>query len=268
MTDLKRKGSKSKKDIPPAVQAQLNAGLIESANLVEWLAVDQKILLHNLLVEHHKLQYLNPILTRIDHLKKQTVNTINEAIGHGIFEQIEANHDVNLFHKIAQHPSDTVRCWASYMIARNPTLSLSDMFEQIQLFAADSHFGVREIAWLAMRPQLAINLMESLAILKDWTSHQDENIRRFASEATRPRGVWCEHIKLLKAQPELGLSILEALKSDTSKYVQNSVANWLNDASKTEPKFVIELCEKWANESQTQATAYIIKKALRSIEKK
>jgi 3-methyladenine DNA glycosylase AlkC len=63
------------------------------------------------------------------------------------------------------------------------------------------------------------------------------------------------------------LAIDQRLKNDAAKYVQDSVGNWLNDASKTQTNFVIELCKKWEAESKTKETAYIIKKALRTIEK-
>ncbi len=64
---------------------QLNTGQIETVNLVEWLAVDQRLLLRNLLEQHKRIDYLNPVLEKIDQLKKQTVNTINEAIGTELF---------------------------------------------------------------------------------------------------------------------------------------------------------------------------------------
>jgi 3-methyladenine DNA glycosylase AlkC len=127
--------------------------------------------------------------------------------------------------------------------------------------------GVREIAWMAVRAEISKNLNESISIFSKWILDKNENVRRFAIEATRPRGVWCEHIEALKNNPALALPILEPLKSDHSKYVQNSVANWLNDASKTQPEFVIDICKKWQKESNTKETDYIVKKALRTIEK-
>lgn len=267
MTELKRKGSKSTKEIPKEILEQLNNGQIETANLVEWLAVDQRILLRNLLKQTGRINYLNPILSGIENLKKQTVNTINETIGTGILYQAIQNQDPEILSIISAHRSDLIRCWATYTIGRNEELDFTQKLQQMKPFSADKHFGVREICWLAVRPSIAKNLTESIEILSHWTSDKDENVRRFASEATRPRGVWCEHIEALKQNPELGLAILEPLKSDTSKYVQDSVGNWLNDASKTQPEFVKTLCKKWKIESPTKETAYIIKKALRTIEK-
>ncbi|MFA9188697.1 DNA alkylation repair protein [Flavobacterium sp. FBOR7N2.3] len=267
MTEIKRKGSRSTKEIPKEILEQLNNGQIETANLVEWLAVDQSILLENLLQQVNRIEYLNPILSEIEALKKQTVNTINEAIGTGIFYQLRENNDSKFLEIISNHKSDVVRCWATYSVGKNSKLSVKEMLEQIQPFSADKHFGVREICWMAVRPTISKNLTESIKILSNWTSHEDENVRRFASEATRPRGVWCEHIEELKQNPELALAILEPMKSDNAKYVQNSVGNWLNDASKTQPEFVKTICEKWKTESPTKETAYIIKKALRTIEK-
>ncbi|MCC9070342.1 DNA alkylation repair protein [Flavobacterium sp. F-65] len=267
MAEIKRKGSRSTKDIPIGILEKLNKGEIETANLVEWLAIDQKLLLKNFLLQNDRSKYLESIITNIDALKKQTVNTINESIGTSLFRLAKLEKDTELFTILSTHKSDLVRCWATYTIGKNEELSINEMLDQIQPFSADKHFGVREICWLAVRPTITKNLAEALTILSEWTKHSDENIRRFASEATRPRGVWCEHLEVLKQNPKLGLVILEPLKSDSTKYVQDSVGNWLNDASKTNPEFVIETCKKWKEISPTKETAYIIKKALRTIEK-
>jgi 3-methyladenine DNA glycosylase AlkC len=263
----KRKGARSVKDVPKNVLQQLNCGQIESANLVEWLAIDQLVLLKNLLQATNRTIYLKAILAKVATLKKQTVNTINEAIGNSIYLQTQQAGDAAFFTIIASHKADAVRCWAAYVVSSNKQLTLKETLQQIEPFAADTHFGVREISWLATRPTIAKNLLESIQLLKKWAKHTNDNIRRFASEATRPRGVWCAHIDILKQKPELGLPILELLKCDKSKYVQDSVGNWLNDASKTAPQFVIDICTKWEKESETPETMYIIKKAMRTIGK-
>jgi len=267
MTANKRKGARTTKDIPAEILQQLNSGQIETANLVEWLAVDQRLLLEHLLRQHERTAYLKPILAKIDQLKKQTVNTINEAIGTGLFEQATLNDDKELPAIISQHNADLVRCWATYAIGKNETLDIAATLQQIRPFSADKHFGVREICWMAVRPKIAKDLATGIGILSGWTTSPDENIRRFTTESTRPRGVWCGHIEALKQEPGMALPILEPLRSDKARYVQDSVGNWLNDASKTRPGFVSELCKRWAAESDTKETEYIIKRALRTIAK-
>ncbi len=267
MATEKRKGAKSVKEIPPDILKQLNNGTLETANLVEWLAIDQQQLLQHFLHQTGYTQAYTAILNRIAALKKQTFNTVNEAIGKGLLDIANEHKDQKLVTHAANHTADLVRCWAAYMIGQNEKKVLAERIKAIALLAADSHFGVREIAWLAIRPDLAKNIDESIVFLTTWAKDKNENIRRFASEATRPRGVWCEHIDVLKQHPEKALPILEPLKSDPAKYVQDSVGNWLNDASKTQPEFVSDLCKRWAIISPTKETAYIIKKALRTLEK-
>lgn len=120
---------------------------------------------------------------------------------------------------------------------------------------------------MSIREDIAQHLDESIELLTEWAKEEDEKIRRFSMEVIRPRGVWAKHIEDLKQNPSKALPILNQLKSDPSKYVQDSVGNWLNDASKTQPDFVMMLCEKWSKESDTKETSKIIKKAKRTIMK-
>src|SRR5690606_31310651 len=117
---------------PAAVLEELNQGGIETANLVEWLAVDQKKLLENLLKQNGRTHYLKPVLASIDALKKQTVNTLNEAIGTGLLLQAREHKDHVLIGLLANHSSDVVRCWATYMVGRNPALSVDEKLAQMQ----------------------------------------------------------------------------------------------------------------------------------------
>ncbi|WP_410880636.1 DNA alkylation repair protein [Myroides sp. DW712] len=265
MDKTKRKGSKTIQSIPPEILAQLNQGVIETANLVEWLAIDVNKMLAIVLEQGGKTSYLVPVLQALEAIKKPTVTLKNATIGQVLLTQASEAEDEELFSFLAEHPADMPRCWATYMIGGNPKLSPTAQLQAIQPFAADTHFGVRETAWMAVRPTIIANLSLSLAVLEPWTLHADANVRRFATESTRPRGVWCAPIELLKTTPELGLPLLENLRNDPEKYVQDSVGNWLNDASKSRPDFVQNLCDRWLEESKTKATAYIVKKALRTI---
>lgn len=267
MSQKQRKGARTLKDIPPEVLEQLNKGQTKTVNLMEWLAIDQIALLKHILKENRRETYADSVLLEVRALKKQSVNTLNETIGKGLLKQIKYHKDEEFSNVLSRHPSDMVRCWACYLVSKNPALTFSEKLQKIRFLAANGHFGVREVSWLSLRTELIGNLAEGIEILSEWAVSEDENIRRFASESTRPRGVWCAHIEALKRSPEMALGILEPLKSDPSRYVQDSVGNWLNDAAKTQPQFVEALCQKWQKESESKATAYILKKAQRSINK-
>lgn len=63
----------------------------------------------------------------------------------------------------------------------------------------------------------------------------------------------------------MALPLLDAVKSDAHKYVQDSVSNWLNDASKTNPEWVRQVCATWTQQSDTKHTRRIVTRATRSL---
>ena len=168
---------------------------------------------------------------------------------------------------MSAHTSDMVRAWACFMVAADTELSLADRLEAARRFATDGSVAVRECAWDSFRPYMAAELDHGFKLLEGWVLDPDPNVRRCAIEATRPRGVWTPHVEELKERPERGLGLLEAVRSDPSRYVQRAVANWLNDASKSRPEWVKQVCERWSGESPTKETAWTVNQALRTIRK-
>ena len=265
---LFRKGARSPKDVPVDILELLNSGQIPTVNLSEWLAIDQRQLLNQILSDGGQNELISEFIDTIDGLKKQTATQVIRAVGQLIVDSEVIDDKQALIREFSNHLSDTVRCWAAYAVGLDPTLSTSDKLKAIATYAADQHFGVREIAWMAVRDAIIADLDTSLDILKTWSLSTNENVRRFSSEATRPCGVWCPHISVLKEKPELALSVLTPLQSDPSKYVRDSVGNWLNDASKTQPTWVAAVCQQWTTDSQSKETVYIVKKARRTIDRK
>ncbi|WP_330398806.1 DNA alkylation repair protein, partial [Clostridioides difficile] len=90
-----------------------------------------------------------------------------------------------------------------------------------------------------------------MAQMRKWSKHKSEHVRRRASEGCRPQLPWGQAISKYKKDPTPILPILERLKTDTSTYVQKSVANDLNDISKTHPDLVISIAKEWYGKNKS-----------------
>ncbi len=263
---LLRKGARTTRDVPRDVLALLNVGRIESVNLCEWLIVDQRRLAEAVFAEHDWADLLAEVEAAFASTPKRTALKDIIAIGDVLARRLGGKRTfAATYRALLGHPSDIVRSWGAYLVGRGDWLDLPARLARIRPLAADRNAGVREIAWMAVRNHLAAELEPAIALLAEWSLDADPNIRRFASEATRPRGVWCRHIERLKQEPELGLPILEPLRADSSKYVQDSVGNWLNDASKSRPDWVREVCARWRKEGK--GAERILKRGLRTLNK-
>ena len=251
-----RKGARSRAEVTRKLLAALNAGTLETASLPEMLVLDFAAL----------------IRASVPDMPKAEVAKLRAAKTVGIVQRMALAGEIVFRHlgldglpQLRGHASDTVRGWAAYAVGHAPGLSLAERLRLIRPLADDAHFGVREWAWMPMRPHIAAEVETAVKLLQPWSGEASANLRRFAAESTRPRGVWTAHIDRLKREPALGLPLLDALRTDPSLYVQNSVANWLNDASKTQPEWVREVCREWLAGGENPITARICKRALRSL---
>jgi 3-methyladenine DNA glycosylase AlkC len=238
------------KEISKEIIEALNSGQREASNLVELLAVDIEILLNNVLPA-----FDTPALPASLGITKKY-----RLIG----AELQRQFGFTLFESLKTHTSDTMRALACYLLAEQP-YAFEEKLALVRPLADDHNSGVREWAWLAVREDCAAAVANAITMLIPWTVDPSSNIRRFASELTRPRGVWCKHISALREKPWLGLPILLPLRSDPAKYVQLSVGNWLNDAGKDHAKWVKDLCAAWVVASPTKETEKIGKRATRNL---
>lgn len=251
-------------------RAALNAGQEETRNLAECLAIDQAALARAVLPALGLETVADAVAQVADTAKALGISRQMAAVGAALAESLASRTDRHdLATALASHRSDTVRSWGAFMVGRSPEHpGLARRLEAMRPFARDPHFGVREWAWLAARPAIAADPGGAVVCLAPWTAASDANERRFAVESTRPRGVWCPHIAALKAEPWLALELLNAVRADPARYVQDSVANWLNDASKSQPGWVEDLCERWVNAPDCGTdTRRIVGRALRTVRK-
>lgn len=244
----------------------IDQGHIETRNLAECLAVDQVALAAALAPQ------LEPSLAAALHDAARASQTLGiskkvASLGLALGQWLETARPAlrkKTWPLLLEHRSDTVRSWAAFANAycqRDQGLeqALPSQFK----FATDTHFGVREWAWIALRPYLARDLAGALALLRNHARNDDPLVRRFCIEILRPRGVWCEHIAALKTAPEMAEPLLIPMLDEADKYAQDSVANWLNDASKTRPDWVLRLFEQYPPSGK--AATRIFTRATRSL---
>ena len=140
---------------------------------------------------------------------------------------------------------------------------LDDWDISIKVLERNTQYWSSEFAVRAFILKDEKRMMKQMLV---WTTHESEHVRRLASEGCRPMLPWGQSIPQFKKDPSPILPILEALKKDDALYVRKSVANNLNDISKTHPQLVIDLMKTWIGKDER--TDWIIKHGCRSLLKK
>ena len=132
--------------------------------------------------------------------------------------------------------------------------------------AALERYTPSSSAEFAVRPFIINHQERMMAQMAAWARHDNEHVRRLASEGCRPALPWGQALAGFKKDPSPVLGILEQLKADPSLYVRKSVANNLNDISKTHPDLVVEIAKNWYGKNQH--TDWILRHGCRTLLKK
>ncbi|MEO1733326.1 MAG: hypothetical protein AAFR45_06815 [Pseudomonadota bacterium] len=135
-----------------------------------------------------------------------------------------------------------------------PELALDMLCDVTQRFSME---------W-AVRPFLNQWQELTLARMADWAKHDNYHVRRLVSEGTRPKLPWGQGVSLSVEAP---LPLLDELHSDRTRYVTRSVANHLNDITKSDPDLVLDRLACWraAGAQEPKELDWMAGHALRSL---
>ncbi len=222
-----RRGARRLRDIPPDVLEALNNGTMSTVNHVEHMATDQGRLWAHAFPQ---LSTYRPAFSGCGFMDRLRLG------GAILYREFGAAAWTSDGAEI-----DMVKAWRAFAVGA-AQMRLSDRLDAIRPFALDSHFGVREWAWLAVRPAVNDQPMAAIRVLATSEPWREPRWRRFACEVTRPRSVWGRHITVFKRHPEHAEPLLCGLLSDDDDYVLTSLTNWLNDVSSDHVEWVRQLC--------------------------
>ena len=164
-------------------------------------------------------------------------------------------------------PFDGWLIWpvTSAVAARAVEESTDAAFDDAMALLAD--LTGRLTAEFAIRTLLRHDLDRAIGIATAWTGSDDVDVRRLASEGTRPYLPWAVRVPEILARPGVTVPVLDALYRDESEYVRRSVANHLNDLSRDHPELVVATAGRWLADPAT-TTPGLVRHALRTLVKR
>jgi 3-methyladenine DNA glycosylase AlkC len=143
----------------------------------------------------------------------------------------------------------------------NQGCNASDVHTSLQALAEITQ---RFSAEYALRPFINAFTSETFSFLKSCTGHSNYHVRRLASEGSRPKLPW--GIKI-QTSPQHSIDLLDSLYGDSKRFVTRSVANHLNDLSKTDPDLVLTTLKRWAatDKQDSDEMNYITRHSVRTL---
>lgn len=118
----------------------------------------------------------------------------------------------------------------------------------------DASFGAmveltqRFTSEFAVRPFLALDVDGILERMERLVEHPNVHVRRWLSEGTRTRLPWGRGVPALRTRQDRRLRLLSALRHDSERYVQRSVANHLGDIFKDDLPAALATTRAWLAE--------------------
>lgn len=131
-------------------------------------------------------------------------------------------------------------------------------------FQAMYEITKRHTSEFAIRPYLLTDVDRCMSYFQYWIKDPNPHIRRLVSEGTRPRLPWAKKMTPLKNDMQNNFYLLEQLMCDTSRYVQKSVANHINDLTKENSGAVLQWIQQYLSNNEN-INPRMIKHGLRTL---
>jgi len=198
-------------------------------------------------------------------LKDQALGRRAAVLGDALLQDLDRDH-VRLARVVRSAYADGLAGWHVWPVSlavATSGASQQEFFDDAMDLLAE--LTPRLTSEFAVRLLLRADAHRALAHAARWSRHEDEHVRRLASEGTRPKLPWGLGVPELTRDPSLTRNLLDTLHDDPSEYVRRSVANHLNDHSRAHPEFVVDLARGWLGSVHGERT---VRHALRSLVKK
>lgn len=139
-------------------------------------------------------------------------------------------------------------------------------FDDAMALLADLTSGLS--SEFAIRALLRHDLDRALTIIgSQWVTSDDVDVRRLASEGTRPYLPWATRVPAIVSTPDSTVPILSALYRDESEYVRRSVANHLNDISRDSAEVAVSTARSWLDDPDDN-TERLVRHGMRTLIKR